>query len=76
MNHGPEDRAVPSPCISVCVMDPGSGLCAGCYRTLAEIADWINLSSVDKRAVIALLAVRRDRHGALPGAMIGANAER
>ena len=41
MNHGPEDRAVPSPCISVCVMDPASGLCAGCYRTLAEIADWI-----------------------------------
>ena len=76
MNHGPDDRAVASPCVSVCVMDPASGLCAGCYRTLAEIADWINLSSDDKRAVIALLALRRSQHGALPGVMIGANAER
>jgi predicted Fe-S protein YdhL (DUF1289 family) len=76
MNHGPDDRAVASPCVSVCVMDPDSGLCAGCYRTLAEIADWINFSSAEKRAVIAQLAMRRDRHGALPGRLIGAHAER
>jgi len=76
MSHGVDDRAVPSPCVSVCVMDPASGLCAGCYRTLAEIADWINLSSEDKGAVIALVAVRRDRHGTLPGLLTSANAER
>ena len=76
MSHERDDRAVASPCVSVCVMDPASGLCAGCYRTLAEIADWINFSSEDKRAVIAKLAVRRDRHGVLPGLLTGANAER
>ena len=76
MNHAVDDRAGTSPCISVCVMDPASGLCAGCYRTLGEIADWINLSNETKRAVIVELAVRRARHGVLPGALIGANAQR
>lgn len=31
---------VPSPCVSVCQMDPVSGLCRGCWRTLDEIAGW------------------------------------
>ena len=76
MSREQAERKVASPCVSVCVMDPASGLCAGCYRTLAEIADWINFSGAEKRAVIALLAVRRSQHGALPGLMVGANAER
>ena len=28
---------IPSPCISVCVTDPGSDLCYGCGRTTPEI---------------------------------------
>ncbi len=31
---------VPSPCVSVCRMDTGSGLCEGCFRTIDEIRDW------------------------------------
>lgn len=31
---------VPSPCVSVCRMDTGSGLCDGCFRTIDEIRDW------------------------------------
>ncbi|MEO8738548.1 MAG: DUF1289 domain-containing protein [Casimicrobiaceae bacterium] len=76
MNHTTDGRMVASPCISVCVMDPASGLCAGCYRTLDEIADWSNLSNEGRRVVIALLAERRDRHGVLPGLSNGAHAER
>jgi uncharacterized protein len=76
MTHALHRDEVASPCISVCVMDAASGLCAGCYRTLGEIADWSNLSNEGKRAVIVELAVRRSRHGVLPGAMNGANAER
>ena len=37
-----KEAEVKSPCISVCVMDPIRGYCVGCYRTLDEIADWIN----------------------------------
>ena len=29
-----------SPCVKVCQMDPGSGCCLGCARTLEEIARW------------------------------------
>ncbi len=42
---------VPSPCISVCRMDAGSGWCEGCWRTLAEIADWSRMDDARKRAV-------------------------
>ena len=31
---------VASPCTKVCTMDPASGLCIGCLRTLEEIACW------------------------------------
>jgi len=47
----PADGYVPSPCICVCTMDPATGLCLGCYRTLDEIAAWSGMSDADKRAV-------------------------
>jgi predicted Fe-S protein YdhL (DUF1289 family) len=50
---------VPSPCVSICVIDEPTGLCAGCYRTLGEIAGWIDLSVAERRAVVANLALRR-----------------
>jgi predicted Fe-S protein YdhL (DUF1289 family) len=45
------DGYVPSPCICVCTMDPATGLCIGCYRTLDEIADWSAMDDTEKRAV-------------------------
>jgi hypothetical protein len=49
---------VPSPCVNVCQMDPGSGLCLGCRRTLREIADWLEMSPEDKLAVLERIAQR------------------
>ena len=40
---------VPSPCISVCVMDADGVLCTGCFRTLDEIAAWGMLDADAKR---------------------------
>ena len=51
--------AVASPCIDVCTMDATSGLCAGCLRTLDEIAAWSQLDEAGKRAVWNALAMRR-----------------
>ena len=51
-------RNVPSPCISVCVMDGASGLCQGCWRTLEEIAAWSAMPDAGKRAVWTLIAQR------------------
>jgi predicted Fe-S protein YdhL (DUF1289 family) len=59
------DSALPrSPCISVCVIDPPTGLCAGCYRTLEEIASWIDLDAEERVRLLAALPERRARHGA------------
>jgi predicted Fe-S protein YdhL (DUF1289 family) len=49
----------PSPCISVCVIDPRTGWCQGCRRTMEEIAGWIGYSPEQKRAVLARLPERR-----------------
>jgi hypothetical protein len=42
---------VPSPCLSVCVMDPQTAVCAGCWRTLEEIGVWSRISDEAKRKV-------------------------
>ncbi len=47
-----------SPCVSVCRMDPGTGLCEGCLRTLAEIADWSRMDDAARRRVWGLLLDR------------------
>jgi len=39
-------------------------LCGGCFRTLEEIAVWIDFSAAEKREVIATLAARRSNFGA------------
>lgn len=42
---------MPSPCISVCVMNPQTGLCEGCLRTIEEITQWSTATEQVKRAV-------------------------
>ena len=54
---------VASPCISVCAIDPRTGLCEGCFRTLDEIACWSAFAADEKRAVLAALPERRKRSG-------------
>jgi predicted Fe-S protein YdhL (DUF1289 family) len=57
---------VPSPCISVCVIDERTGLCTGCQRTLDEIAAWSVLDDDERRDVWTRIEVRR---GALKPAL-------
>ncbi|MFM8609992.1 MAG: DUF1289 domain-containing protein [Burkholderiaceae bacterium] len=47
-----------SPCVAVCRMDDATGLCAGCLRTLEEIAAWSALSDGQRRAVWGQLKQR------------------
>jgi len=44
---------IPSPCVQVCQLDPVSNVCRGCQRTLREIADWMDMSPQEKKAVLA-----------------------
>jgi len=54
---------VPSPCISVCRIDPATGWCEGCYRTIDEIAHWGLLDDAEKRGVWLELNRRRAATG-------------
>ena len=60
----PVATKLPSPCVSICQMDPQDGVCLGCYRTRAEIAAW---RSMDQGDQLALLEVLRDRRVAATG---------
>ncbi|MFZ1640839.1 MAG: DUF1289 domain-containing protein [Candidatus Contendobacter sp.] len=51
----------PSPCIGVCVINPRTQLCDGCYRTLNEIAAWWDCTSDQKRGVLAQVEARLAR---------------
>jgi predicted Fe-S protein YdhL (DUF1289 family) len=48
-----------SPCIKVCVMDAERRYCAGCFRTLDEIASWGEMSEAERAAVVERLPGRR-----------------
>lgn len=55
--------AVASPCTNVCTIDPASGYCIGCLRTIEEIAAWGGSDDRWKRAVIEALKRRALRKG-------------
>ena len=49
---------VDSPCVRVCLMHPDAKICAGCYRTADEIANWSRMSNDERRALKAKLPGR------------------
>ncbi len=55
-----------SPCVAVCLIDPKTGLCLGCGRTLPEIARWSRLASAERRAIMSGLAQRMTDAGLVP----------
>ena len=57
---------VPSPCIDVCTIDPASGWCRGCLRTLDEIATWGGLDDRGRRDIWKRLPERRAEVAAGP----------
>lgn len=55
-----KDAAVPSPCISVCKLDPDSRRCVGCTRTVEQIEAWMMLDDAERMAVWSSLAQQFD----------------
>lgn len=43
---------IESPCTGICTIDPPSGLCLGCGRSLAQIAAWSSYTSVMRRSIM------------------------
>jgi uncharacterized protein len=49
---------VETPCVQVCTLDPVSGLCVGCGRSVAEIAGWMGFDHKERVAIITRLPTR------------------
>lgn len=49
----------PSPCISVCQLDPATGFCRGCARTIQEIAGWTMMTKAERLEVLDRLPERQ-----------------
>jgi len=64
-------KDIPSPCVKVCIMDPGRGVCLGCYRTLDEIGGWGVFTATQKLAVLARIKERIRRWGPPAGTVPG-----
>jgi predicted Fe-S protein YdhL (DUF1289 family) len=52
---------IESPCINICQIDPTTRMCAGCYRSLEEIAAWADASDATKRLILSAVAQRREK---------------
>jgi hypothetical protein len=50
---------IASPCIGVCAIEPQSGWCQGCLRTIDEIAAWGALDQRSRREIWKRLPARR-----------------
>lgn len=42
---------LPSPCVGICRLDPGTGWCLGCARDAAELARWGHLTPAAQRLI-------------------------
>ena len=63
-----EDTQHPeSPCTSLCVLDPKTGWCEGCGRTLDEIANWSAMTAAEKWSVLRAIQARRSGKERLDG---------
>ncbi len=49
-----------TPCVAVCQIDPKTGFCLGCFRTLKEIAQWGKLGEDERRALLPELERRKE----------------
>jgi predicted Fe-S protein YdhL (DUF1289 family) len=49
---------IESPCTKICTVDPASGLCLGCGRSLAEIGGWTSYTDAERKRVMAELPKR------------------
>ncbi len=47
-----------TPCINICSISPSTGLCAGCGRTIDEIAHWAGMTPEERREIMAELPAR------------------
>jgi hypothetical protein len=53
-----DERGPSSPCLNICSLDE-RGICRGCFRSLAEIAEWTRMSAAEQWTTVARAERRR-----------------
>ena len=51
---------IKSPCINICKIDPHTECCIGCKRYIEEIENWLYLTDLEKRSILARLNGDKD----------------
>ena len=54
-------RAVSSPCIGICTLDP-AGYCDGCFRSGEEIGDWLSMADPQRQYMMDVVLPARETH--------------
>jgi len=61
-----------TPCVNICVIDQTTRLCAGCHRSIDEIAGWRGYTDAERRRIMSDLPARaRAAKSALAPAQAG-----
>ena len=53
-----DERGPSSPCLNLCSLDD-LGVCRGCFRTLAEIAEWTRMGAAEQWVTVGRADERR-----------------
>lgn len=56
-----------SPCTRVCTIDQATGLCAGCGRTMEEVARWSQMTDDERQRIMSSLDDRRGQDRRVAG---------
>jgi predicted Fe-S protein YdhL (DUF1289 family) len=65
-SHVPFMTVIETPCEQICIVDPPSGLCRGCGRSLAEIGRWTVYSDGERSRIMNELPRRLEAMNARP----------
>lgn len=57
------ENILQSPCTNNCFVPPGTDICMGCFRSIKEIIDWINLTDNERNEVLKKIDQRKKEHG-------------
>ncbi|MGK2915081.1 MAG: DUF1289 domain-containing protein [Porticoccaceae bacterium] len=58
MNSTGNEQPPSSPCVSICLLNV-EDICTGCYRSGAEIRDWMSLDHSERRQILLRASARR-----------------
>ena len=52
---------IDSPCVKLCVVQPQSRLCVGCFRSIDEISAWSRMTPDTRKAIMGELQAREGK---------------